>query len=160
MSGKYDLISQSISEIDDGKTEQSDTSSIPRRDCRAANEQENSGNRDWIQIRQFFPFDVDIVGEVVDITTNPTKHGKMNTIKSTKHTIANLQDPGYLQTKFPQKPNNRKRNSSKLHSPTPDNSTHDKTYRWFHLPANDMHWFEVDTFEKYTACSCGIECAD
>jgi hypothetical protein len=147
MSGKYDLISQSISEIDDGKTEQSDTSSIPRRDRRAANEQENSGNHnDLNQIQQFFPFGVDIVGEVVEIETNPTEYGKMNTTKRTEHTIANLQRPEYL-TNFPLKPNSRKPTNSKLHSSIPDDPSPHKTYWWFHLPANDMHWFEVGTFK-------------
>jgi hypothetical protein len=79
------------------------------------------------QIREFFPCGLDIVGEVVEIRTAPTEHGEKNIAKSTRHKIADLERPDFFNKKYP-----------------PVKQT-DKIYRWIHLPANDMHWFEVDT---------------
>ncbi|KAF8248674.1 hypothetical protein K440DRAFT_642091 [Wilcoxina mikolae CBS 423.85] len=77
------------------------------------------------QIREFFPFGLDIVGEVVEIRTTPTEHGEKNITKSSRHRIADLEHPDFFNKKYP-----------------PVEPT-DKIYRWVHLPANDMHWFEV-----------------
>jgi hypothetical protein len=79
-------------------------------------------------IQNFFPFELDILGEVVEIGTTPTEYGAKNSTKRTTHTIAQLQNSMYFNKKYPPKAT-------------------DKTYRWIHLPGNDMHWFEVLTPE-------------
>ncbi|KAF8246308.1 hypothetical protein K440DRAFT_662240 [Wilcoxina mikolae CBS 423.85] len=72
------------------------------------------------RIREFFPYQTDILGEIVEIETKKSEYGKANTSKSTKHTLTELSDPGYF------------RNAHQGFN----------SYRWVHLPGNDMHWFD------------------
>jgi len=74
------------------------------------------------RIREFFPFQIDILSEIVEIETKESDYGKMNTAKSTKHTVAELSDSDYFRS---------------VHR------RFDKSYRWVHLPGNDMYWFDV-----------------
>jgi len=112
-----------------GKAEPSDTSSVPSRVRRAPKlstiSEYGIDHDDLVHIRQFFPFCMDIVGEVVEIATNPTQHGKKNIAKSTKHTIAELQNPEYLRKKLLSKSSSSKLGSPNFEIPKLDNLTQD-----------------------------------
>jgi len=126
---------------DDNKAEQSGTR-IVTTEVSSSNIDQRKQLDDLIspselkKIRTFFPFEQDIVGEVIEISTKQTDHGEMNTAKGTKHTIAELKDSEFFHTRSP---------------PKTDQAV--QTYRWVHLLANDMHWFEVDTPRDSQQCT-------
>jgi hypothetical protein len=135
MSIQVDSIEPSASGIDIPSFNQVEPGDTHRRATTAVPNTEDPGVRGYgvnrtelSKIREFFPFRHDIIGEVVEVSTMPTTYGKKNSITSTQHTVTKLEDSTYFSGLFASKG--------------------DKTYRWIHLPGNDMNWFEVILYHR------------